>query len=398
MNFTLRPFNPRSCAHLTGMTGIGLALGILALLSGAPALADDAADADKAAQHSYGWMSDAADEAQEANAYVVSLKSAKGIIARYTSSISHAVSGSVLYDPSKESELEELRKFFLYNPFKESSFGLSLPKGDEQHREEITQLFLMIRRLSTDMFPDFFRMVNVVKLLELPKRVNALVKCYKYLDERWLDKFREFDKAFDEFIKLTEQMQQNDVNDVSGPELLMASRLDRFASAAMRPAASFDRELHALDNYLYSVRTEALDKLLADRASLLNFLYRADTAFKSTRDYFAKNYSFYAADVKPLMDNFERILIDVSDICDFINISVEEANSTSKMVGRLRTLKDLDPHRSLHLDDTTISNGCPAYARRVRLVLTICKERFMKAAEVVNRRHSGEARFKPAKW
>ncbi len=365
-----------------------LALGALFLTS--------AAQAEPQKRAPVGHLAAGENEEMDKDSYVLTLKSAHACIDAIVRATQAALSAEAFHDCTRTNELETFRKFLLDKPFKEYGYGLAIAGGNEPYREEITQIFLMLRHLGADFYTPMFRLVNILKTGEYAKRLHAFLKSADYLDDSWLDVIKKIDRTWFEFRGLVTQMEKNDVTDVTTAEIFMASGLDKYAAEDMILWARYDRMFRSLDAHLYAMRDAVLKKLQDDGAILTRYREEAETALNQTKEKLA-GYSFYPK-MEPVIRNFESILAQITEIEIVIESCLKDAYSDAKTLGRLRKMKDLDPFGLLHADGASVSNGCPWYYERISHALKKEKIHFMHAAERLNKKHANTPGYKPIKW
>ncbi|MBO4313018.1 MAG: hypothetical protein J5838_01865 [Desulfovibrio sp.] len=365
-----------------------LALGALFLAS--------AAQAEPQKRGPVGHLAAGENEEMDKNSYVLTLKSAHACIDAIVRATQAALSAEAFHDCTRTAELETFRKFLLDKPFKEYDYGLAIASGNDVHREEITQIFLMLRHIGADFYTPMFRLVNIVKTGEYAKRLHAILKSADYLDDSWLDVIKKIDRAWFEFGSLVIQMERDDATDVTTAELFMASKIDKYAAEDMVLWARYDRMFRSLDAHLYAMRDAVLKKLQEDGDILEKYRKEASAALTRAKESVA-GYSFYPK-VEPIINNFETILAEIEGIEVVIKSCLNDAYNDGKTLGRLRRMKDLDPFGLLHAEGGAVRNGCPGYHERIQLALKKEKIHFMHAAERLNKKHQNRRGYKPIEW
>ena len=394
---TRRVFDQHADQEYTAMTFFpkqALACAALAFLCLSPSVSTGEPETP-----TYGHLAAGSGEQQDKDSYVLTLKTAQGSVDRILQTTQSAMSRTVLQDPDRSSELEEFRKFLLDKPFNEAGYGLAVANGEDANKEEITQIFLMLRHLGNDFYPHMFRVVNMVKFGEYPKRVHSMLLAFDFIEknETMVEKFQKFDKAWYDFRKYVLQMEKDITTDVTGTEMLMISKLDEFARSDMHLMPAYDRTVRVLDNHLNSIRDDVLSKLDDDAATLDRYRETAQEALAKTKADFAKRYSFYPK-VAPIIDNFETLLAQIEELRDVVLLCYKEAHSDGKVVGRIRMMKDLDPFGALNVEKSSVKNGCPQYHARMQAALDNAKDRYMRAAKRINELYKGKTGYKPIVW
>ncbi len=347
----------------------------------------------------YGHLAAGSNEQADKNSYVLTLKTAQASIERIKQATQSAISREVLQDPDRASEMEVFRKFLLEKPYNETGFGLAVANGEDVNKEEITQIFLMLRRLGNDFYPHMFRVVNMVSFGEYPKRVRSMLRAFEFIEknEAMIEKFRKFDLAWYDFRKYVLQMENNNATDVTASEILMISKLDEFVRSDMSLKPSYDRTVHVLDVFLDSIRDDVLTKLDDDAATLDRYRETAQKALAETKADFSKRYSFYPK-VAPVIEDFETLLAQIEELRDVVMLCYKEAHTEGKTVGRIRMMKGLAPFGALDVEKSSVKNGCPHYQDRMAAALGNAKNRYMKAAERLNERNKSRSGYKPIVW
>ena len=312
---------------------------------------------------SVGHLASGPNEKLEKNSYVLSLKLVNAKIASVLNGTQAVISGDALQHSTGSAEVEEFRKFLLNKPYKELSYGLAIAQGEEPNREEIVQIFLMLRNLGQDFYPPMFRLINIVKTGEYAKRAEAIIKSERFLSDSWIDFFKRFDRAWFEFLSNVDKIDKNKVTNVTQAEIFKLSGLGKYLRKDFTMQGHFDRMLRALDAHLYALRDEVLKKLQDDKLTLAKYHDTAAQALSKVKEHIT-GYSFYAK-VDPVVRNFEKILDQIKELETMIDVCLDDAYSNTRMLGRLRKMKNFDPYGSLHVSHQSINNGCPIYYDRV---------------------------------
>lgn len=219
---------------------------------------------------------------------------------------------------------------------------------------------------------------HVVELHARWKKASSTLEHLKFSDE-----FAKFDAAFGDWMKSVDEIRRNRVDDVVGTELMMATKLDRYANDDCRKLPYLDSDSRIVDKLLLPLREEER-KAFTDGCSVLaEQLDKLSAALKADRAAF----ELMALDIHPKdRPDFLNLFAEMSNFIEETKRLVEDsrkmiaaAADPSTEVGRLRSNTGFSPNRAFECAGPTQSNGCPGYSRRIRVALEDCKNAYLKA-------------------
>ncbi len=339
--------------------------------------------ADEGSEHVDAVIEKQRQKAEEAKATegMLSLKHITSVIKEEQSRTHGAISARMFTNPDRDEVLQSFRRFLLQQPVSTKGGGTLAP-GEEANRDQIVQLYAIMKTIQEELHPAMRRVLQMAIVGEFAKRYNKLKNTHDYVDDFFVESFREFDTAFDKFKKDVDAMRSNGVTDVKGSELLYSSGMVEFATVTMKTKPSFDKFLRALDNHLIAVNTEVLNKLWEDNEALYKLHEQNMKAYERTRDIIAQ--SPQADKVAVIMANFAELIAQVEKLCLSITTLIKEAEGDTVM-GHIREAHgSLTPHGAFQVDSGKVRNGTPVYTRRARRAIEECKFYYLDAAKKLN--------------
>lgn len=215
-------------------------------------------------------------------------------------------------------------------------------------------------------------------------------------DLKTTEKFRELDKAYESFMHNMDVMTLRGKGlDVTGTELLMVSKLGKFADDDCTPNPSLDGRARIVDRYLKVMNKDALE-------IYLKFTGIIKTESADTLNVLAEDHNFYEeyalkllpADRKLVEGFFKEVAKFLDQVDTFVVKESEKltqkALDLTGEVGRLRFCTGFSPYKSF-LDVGAIeSDCCPGYAKRVTAMLAKCKNRYLNYMKAMRERYKND--------
>ena len=332
-------------------------------------------------------------EEAKANEGKLSLKAITSLIQEEQNRTRGVISARMFENPDRDYVLQAFRQYLLQQPINIKG-GAELAPGEEANRDEIVQLYKIMKCMQEEFRPAFRRVLRMAIVGEFAKRLRKLELTHQYVNEYFTEKFKAFDDAFYNFKKDVDTMQANGVYDVSGPEILMASGLDKFATDSMRLQPRFDKTLRALDNHLRAISTEVLNQLYTDAETLYKQHEESIKAYERVRDAIAV-YK-YADRVAGIMSNYAELISQVELLCLRIKTLIQDAEKEDTIIGKVRMMsKSLTPHGAFQVDDGAVRQGTPVYTRRALHAIRECRSYYLEAAKKLNAANQGLPGYKP---
>jgi len=205
--------------------------------------------------------------------------------------------------------------------------------------------------------------------------------------------FRELDKAYESFMHNMDVMTlRNTGHDVTGTELLMVSKLDKFADDDCTPSAKLDGRARIVDRYLKVMNKEALELYLQYTGII-------KTESADTLNSLAEDHNFYEEYALKLLPTDRRLVEDffkaVAKFLDQVdNFLVKESEKITQKaldltgeIGRLRFCTGFSPYKSFLEVGAIESNCCPGYTKRITAMLAKCKNRYMNYMKAMRERY-----------
>ncbi|MBP5511517.1 MAG: hypothetical protein J6Z49_11420 [Kiritimatiellae bacterium] len=213
-----------------------------------------------------------------------------------------------------------------------------------------------------------------------------------FTKNKYTETFRKIDAAYEKFMHNMELMILRNVTDVTGSEMLMVSKLGDYATTdKCTMQAWLYNDTRLIDRYLFVMNEDAL-KLYAKYTAITKEESAAALAALAEDHDFYEAYALKIAppDRKAFENFFKQCAIFLNHIDTVVKESekmIATAKDSTSEVGMLRTNTGFSPYKAFLAAGPTQHNGCPGYARRVRVLLGDCKKLYMKHIEAMRRRY-----------
>ena len=219
---------------------------------------------------------------------------------------------------------------------------------------------------------------------KFPATFNSWKKAVGTLEHLvFTTEFKAFDAVFGEWMQDVETLRRNKVVDVAGTELMLKTRLDRYANDDCRVKGFLDGDARVVDKMLVVLREEERARLADTTALLRDRAAKLRAALQEVR---AQWEGGFAADVLAQdRRDFDGLFVSFSQFCNALDKTVEKTykmletvQDKSTETGRLRYNTGFSPNKAFECAGPTQANGCPYYARRVSVAIEDCKSAYMK--------------------
>lgn len=250
--------------------------------------------------------------------------------------------------------------------------------------------------LDKDVRPLLHDTMDLLAGREFPLVFNRWKKAIGTLEHLvFSTEFAKFDAVFGEWMADVETIRKNRVDDVLGTELMMKTKLDRYANGDCRPLGYLDGDARVVDKMLAVLREDERARFEDTVAQLSSRLAKLKERSQAA---FAMWTGGFCSDVQPSDRNgYDDIFTGLNLFCAELEKALADAKKMlektadkSGEVGKLRSNTGFSPNGAFECAGATQSNGCPGYARRIRVALEDCKNAYLKAY----RQNKGAA----AKW
>ena len=223
------------------------------------------------------------------------------------------------------------------------------------------------------------------------ERRSKWAKAQAFLEfVKYTEKFREMDKSYEEFMGHVDGFQvRRERVEVLGTEMLMATRLDRYADSNCRKKAWLDSDLRVVDRYLLTMKQDELDEFEKNTASIKKESMSALGSASEDFDFYdanglgiepsdRKTFEAYFSQLAAFVDQVDKVLVAESEQM------IAKAKDKSTEIGMLRSNTGFSPYKAFLASGPTQNNGCPGYSRRVRVLMEDCKKRYLNALKATN--------------
>lgn len=216
-------------------------------------------------------------------------------------------------------------------------------------------------------------------------------KAQDYLERRkYTESFREIDAAYEAFMGHVDGiMIKKPKVEVTGTEMLIASRMTKYADSDCRKKAWLDADVRVIDRYLLVMKQDELDEFEKNTASIKKESSNALAAVLEDYDFYEDHAINLAPDDRKLFEAFFKQYATFSEQIDTMLVAdsekmIAKAKDTSNEIGMLRKNSGFSPNKAFLAAGPTQTNGCPGYSRRVRVLLEDCKRRYLAALKAAN--------------
>ena len=223
------------------------------------------------------------------------------------------------------------------------------------------------------------------------ERHSKWSKAQDYLEHRkYTESFREIDKSYEEFMGHVDGfMVKKPKIDVTGTEMLLATRLGKYADSNCKKKAWLDADVRVIDRYLLVMKQDEMDEFEKNTASIKKRSSDALATVLEDFDFYEdhainvepsdrKTFDAFFSQFSAFVEQVDRILVADSEKM------LAKAKDTSTEIGMLRKNTGFSPHKAFLAAGPTQTNGCPGYSRRLRVLLEDCKKRYLAALKAAN--------------
>jgi len=311
-------------------------------------------------------------------------------------SIKKAVEVSALKKPGREATLTLLAGLLkdshalVVNPEAGRAMGSKSGPDEDRGIEALNGLKKVLKRIDGNSrfnFDGLLAPILANDMVKLAHRMDAAVYQLEYA--RPSKVFKAFDSAYDEFMKYTGMMDSNKSKGITGPDILIVSKMDKFARNDFTPKASIDRTARVADGLVAVLTDESVSKLSTTLNDVEARLGKAKSAVLADSEYFSK----HSMDICPkdramvagLVANFVMLVDELQSFVETNRKLVSKIENKSSEAGMLRSLKEeISPNYALFVKGGPGANGHQEYARRIAEGIADCKKHYLKVARRIN--------------
>ena len=311
-------------------------------------------------------------------------------------SIKKAVEVSALKKPGHETTLTLLAGLLkdsnslVINPEGGRAMGSKSGPDEDRGIAALNGLKKVLKRIdgnSRFSFDGVLAPILANDVVKLAHRMDAAV--YQLECARASKIFKAFDAAYDEFMKYMGMMDSNKSKGITGPEVLMVSKMDKYARNDFTPKASIDRTARVTDGLVAVLTDESVSKVSTTLNDVEARLGKVKSAVLADSEYFSKHSMDLCpkdrAMVAGLVANFVMLVDELQSFVETNRKLVSKIENKSSEAGMLRSLKEeISPNYALFVKGGPGENGHQEYARRIADGIADCKKHYLKIARRIN--------------
>ena len=316
--------------------------------------------------------------------------------AELSGSIKKAVEDDALKKPGREATLAILAGLLkdsntlVINPEGGRAMGSKSGPDEDRGIAALNGLKKVLKRIDGNSrfnFDGVLAPILANDVVKLTRRMDVAV--YQLECARTSKTFKAFDAAYDEFMKCMGIINSNKPKGITGPEVLMASKMNKYARDNFTPNASFDRTARVTDGLIAVLTDESVSKVSTTLNDVEARLGKAKSAVLADSEYFSKNSMDLCpkdrAMVAGLVANFVMLVDELQSFVERNRKLISKIEDKSSEAGCLRSLKEeVSPNNALFVKSGPGENGRQEYARRIAEGIADCKKYYFEISRRIN--------------
>ena len=316
--------------------------------------------------------------------------------AELSGSIKKAVEDDALKKPGREATLAILAGLLkdsntlVINPEGGRAMGSKSGPDEDRGIAALNGLKKVLKRIDGNSrfnFDGVLAPILANDVVKLTRRMDVSV--YQLECARTSKTFKAFDAAYDEFMKCMGIINSNKPKGITGPEVLMASKMNKYARDNFTPNASFDRTARVTDGLIAVLTDESVSKVSTTLNDVEARLGKAKSAVLADSEYFSKNSMDLCpkdrAMVAGLVANFVMLVDELQSFVERNRKLISKIEDKSSEAGCLRSLKEeVSPNNALFVKSGPGENGRQEYARRIAEGIADCKKYYFEISRRIN--------------
>lgn len=228
-----------------------------------------------------------------------------------------------------------------------------------------------LRYLDENVRPKVAALLVQTAGMETPAIVSRFEKVEKWLvAQDFPAKFKKLDDRWEATMDWFGAHRGQWRPEIEYRRVMSETRLDEYGDTNGRTAGWFDRLMRSLDNYLLPISDEELRKAEERFDKVAAVREEAKAAVKLFRETYESSNGY--KHTKRLADYYEKLFEASAEAEQALRAKIAEFRDPSTPVGKLRACREVGS--AVLADTTSLNNGCPAYARRVRAALKQARE------------------------
>ncbi|OON88881.1 hypothetical protein RAH42_04730 [Pyramidobacter sp. YE332] len=304
----------------------------------------------------------------------------KGCIAQELSARAALVKGDAFRDPDRDADLRQYVSL-MYSPTTLSiALNFTGTPAEIQRCREIAAAFQRYNDTSLCR-TTLGRMLNILagnRAVIRAKKLNTSFQWFEEMGPAYRKLMNGYDAAYRKFVEAAQKLKNNvDLKGVkaSGPypwnvdfvDVFNYAGLNEYALKVLRAQPYFENEMRVLDSQIVACSDSKLNEQKSMFEALKKEWEKAHASFSQAKEAVLKLPGY--AEIQPIVDADEKILLNAFDLLDGALTTIESLNDGDTIGGSLRAWKNVAA-TAFDTGDSISSGGGPVYTRRLRKSLT----------------------------